>query len=62
MVKRLTKTKVITKKAFRDAYDWTPRPVVDTLLTKGHRMAEKRRVAIALNTARRKGAHIPRKK
>jgi hypothetical protein len=56
------KTKRLTRRAFHEVHQMTPKIVIDTMLTKGFKRAEQQRVAIALNKARQGGARIPRRK
>ena len=62
MAKKMTKSRKIVNKAMREVYSDTPKAVVHTYAKSGAARANKQRVAIGLDKARRKGARIPKAK
>lgn len=60
MSKKPTKSRKITERVFHEVYHNTPHQVAATMAKKGPAAASKQRVAIALDKARRAGAHIKR--
>lgn len=52
------KSKAKVERAFHEVFHNTPTIVAATMAKKGPKAAQKQRVAIALDKARRSGAHI----
>jgi carbamoylphosphate synthase large subunit len=59
-MKRKGKTKAKVERAFHEVFHNAPHQVAATMAKKGPVAAQKQRVAIALDKARRSGAHIKR--
>lgn len=57
---RKSKTRKKVEDAFHEVFHNTPTVVAATMAKKGPKAAQKQRVAIALDKARRSGAHIKR--
>lgn len=57
-MKRKGKTKAKVERAFHEVFHNTPHQVAATIAKKGEGAGQKQRVAIALDKARRSGAHI----